>query len=111
MNWIKHDLTEFNSISQLVVSTILMTPVAYIIATLALPDEFTLAVPGSDPAKPFDTKWVWDRSWDGLCLQDNLFSLIPLFEKLCRVVKNWYMFVTVGVPVGCGAGGHRLYTS
>ena len=43
---------------QLIVSTVLMTPVAYIVATLALPDEFTLAVPGSDPLKPFDTKWV-----------------------------------------------------
>lgn len=43
---------------QLIVSTVLMTPVAYVVATLALPDEFTLAVPGSDPAKPFDTKWV-----------------------------------------------------
>lgn len=43
---------------QLIVSTVLMTPVAYIVATMALPDEFTLAVPGSDPLKPFDTKWV-----------------------------------------------------
>ena len=41
---------------QLIVSTILMTPVAYLIATMALPEEFTLAVPGSDPNKPFDTK-------------------------------------------------------
>ena len=41
---------------QLIVSTILMTPVAYFIATMALPEEFTLSVPGSNPNQPFDTK-------------------------------------------------------
>lgn len=47
---------------QLIVSTILMTPVAYALATMALPETFTLPVIGSpDP----------------------------------KVVKNWYMFVTV----------------
>uniref|UniRef100_A0A7S2QSI6 H(+)-exporting diphosphatase n=1 Tax=Chlamydomonas chlamydogama TaxID=225041 RepID=A0A7S2QSI6_9CHLO len=59
---------------QLIISTVLMTPVAYFVAVAALPEEFTLQVPGSDPEKPFDTK----------------------------VVKNWYMFVTVAVGLWGG---------
>ena len=41
---------------QLIISTLIMTPVAYYIATAALPEEFTLMVPGAEPGKPFDTK-------------------------------------------------------
>ncbi|GAX84433.1 hypothetical protein CEUSTIGMA_g11853.t1 [Chlamydomonas eustigma] len=59
---------------QLMVSTILMTPVAYLIATSALPEQFELTMPGSDPAKPIDTK----------------------------LVKNWYMFVTVALGLWGG---------
>ncbi len=59
---------------QLIVSTIIMTPIAYLIATAGLPEEFTLSVPGATPGKPFDVK----------------------------TVKNYHMFITVAVGLWGG---------
>ncbi|KAL6754594.1 vacuolar H+-pyrophosphatase [Haematococcus lacustris] len=59
---------------QLIISTLLMTPVAWALATYMLPAEFTLTVASADPKVPFDTK----------------------------VVKNWYMFCTVAVGLWGG---------
>lgn len=52
---------------QLVISTIIMTPVALGIALTTLPEEFTIKVPSATPG-------------------------VPLEEKL---VKNWYMFACI----------------
>lgn len=41
---------------QLIISTLLMTPVALGVALWSLPPEFTLSVPSSSPDKPFDEK-------------------------------------------------------
>jgi len=53
--------------NQLVISTVIMTPVALGLALLSLPEVFHLPVPSHDPKKEFDYK----------------------------TVKNWYMFVCV----------------
>lgn len=47
---------------QLIISTTLMTPVAYALAASSLPASFTLAVPSSTPGQTFDikeVKWWW----------------------------------------------------
>lgn len=59
---------------QLIVSTLLMTPAAYLIAIYALPEEMTLSVPSANPEKPFDEKKV----------------------------KSWYLFVTVATGLWSG---------
>ena len=59
---------------QLVVSTVLMTPVALGLALGALPATFDLPVPSADPTRVFDVK----------------------------IVKNWYMFVCVAAGLWGG---------
>nr|CAC44451.1 proton-translocating inorganic pyrophosphatase [Chlamydomonas reinhardtii] len=59
---------------QLIISTLLMTPVALGVALWSLPPEFTLSVPSSSPDKPFDEK----------------------------VVKSWYMFVCISTGLWGG---------
>lgn len=54
---------------QLIVSTLLMTPIIYLVAIISLPASFTISVPSGDPASPFVDK----------------------------VVLNWYMAVAVGL--------------
>jgi len=60
--------------AQLVVATVLMTPVALALALGALPATFELPVPSADPTRTFDIK----------------------------VVKNWYMFVCVAAGLWGG---------
>ncbi|GFR45263.1 hypothetical protein Agub_g6369 [Astrephomene gubernaculifera] len=59
---------------QLIISTLLMTPVALGVAMTALPAEFTLSVPSSSTDKAFDEK----------------------------TVKNWYMFVCIATGLWGG---------
>lgn len=61
---------------QLIISTVIMTPVALAVALLALPPEFALSVPSKDPEKEFTS----------------------------LVVKNWYMFVCILVGLWGGLG-------
>mmetsp|Transcript_12334 Transcript_12334/g.30187 ORF Transcript_12334/g.30187 Transcript_12334/m.30187 type:complete len:768 (-) Transcript_12334:1223-3526(-) len=59
---------------QLIISTALMTPVAYALAASSLPETFTLSVPSRTPGQTFDTKEV----------------------------KWWYLFVTVATGLWGG---------
>ncbi|GIL74438.1 hypothetical protein Vretimale_2132 [Volvox reticuliferus] len=59
---------------QLIISTLLMTPVALGVSIWALPATFEMSVPSSSPDKAFDTK----------------------------TVKNWYMFVCISAGLWGG---------
>ena len=59
---------------QLIISTVLMTPVTLAVALTALPEKFELAVPSHVPGQEFDTK----------------------------VVKNWYLFCCVAAGLWGG---------
>ncbi|MEW5298026.1 MAG: hypothetical protein WDW36_001190 [Sanguina aurantia] len=70
---------------QLIISTVIMTPVSYAVVVLSLPEEFTLTVPGHTAEVPFDTLVVKNLSifacvaaglWGGLLvgLQTEYFT-------------------------------------
>nr|ADK36629.1 vacuolar H+-pyrophosphatase [Dunaliella viridis] len=59
---------------QMIISTVLMTPAALLVAMMTLPPEFTLNVPSATPGQAYDTK----------------------------TVKNWYLFITVATGLWGG---------
>ena len=94
--------------TQLVVSTVVLTPIVAAVALLSLPAEFTLPVPSAKPGVEYDTKSV--KNWHMIvCVATGLWGGLLIGLQTEYFTSNRYQPVQVcAYTGGCGCSSVAL---